>query len=74
MPEVAADAACLVDPFNVASIRAGIIRVSNDEGYRQQLIERGYSNATRFSASTVALKYAELYRELTTHQASDTRR
>lgn len=70
MPEAAGDAACLVDPHEVASIRAGIRRVIEDEGYRQALIENGYRNAARFSAETVARKYVELYRELLEHAAA----
>jgi glycosyltransferase involved in cell wall biosynthesis len=74
MPEVAAEAACLVDPFNVDAIRAGISRVINDNDYRSQLIERGYANARRFSAATVASQYAELYRELATGESSSSRK
>lgn len=64
MPEVAGDAACLVDPFDIASIRRGILSVLNDEAYRKHLIQRGYLNAARFSAQEVAAKYADIYREL----------
>lgn len=64
MPEVAGGAACLVDPFSVDSIRAGILRVINDNAYRHNLIERGCANAERFSADSIAAQYAEIYREL----------
>ena len=64
MPEVAGDAACLVDPFDVASIRAGIRRVIDDAAYREQLIENGYRNAARFTPEAIARQYVELYREL----------
>lgn len=64
MPEVAGDAACLVDPFDPASIRAGIMRVIGDEGFRNDLIDRGYMNAQRFSPSVVAAKYLELYQRI----------
>ena len=64
MPEVAGDAACLVDPFDVASIRAGIRRVIDDATYRELLIENGYRNATRFTPEAIARQYVELYREL----------
>ena len=64
MPEVAGDAACLVDPFDVDSIRAGIERVIHDDIYRQHLIERGFANAERFSASHVIQCYEKLYDEL----------
>jgi len=34
MPEVADDAACLVDPLDVASIREGILKIINDPAPR----------------------------------------
>lgn len=64
MPEVAAGAACLVDPFDPASIRAGIRRVIDDDAYRDQLINNGFRNARRFTPEAVARKYVELYQEL----------
>jgi glycosyltransferase involved in cell wall biosynthesis len=64
MPEVAGDAACLVDPFDVGSIREGILRVINDPEYRARLVLLGFENAKRFSAEKVAGQYAEIYREL----------
>jgi glycosyltransferase involved in cell wall biosynthesis len=64
MPEVAGDAACLVDPFDPRSIRAGILRVINESDYRAALIANGLENVRRFSAENVARQYAEIYREL----------
>lgn len=64
MPEVAGEAACLVDPFDVASIRKGVLRVINDADYRARLILAGHKNATRFQANVVAGQYATLYREV----------
>jgi glycosyltransferase involved in cell wall biosynthesis len=64
MPEVAGDAACLVDPFNPASIRAGVLRLIADAGYREELVDRGFRNARRFSAEAVAGQYLDLYREM----------
>lgn len=64
MPEVAGAAACLVDPFDVASLRQGIVRVIEDGSFRQSLIEAGFENAKRFSAKSVTAEYVRLYREL----------
>lgn len=64
MPEVAHDAACLVNPFDPASIRAGIIRVINEAVYRKTLIENGFRNAPRFRAEVIAEQYASLYQEI----------
>jgi glycosyltransferase involved in cell wall biosynthesis len=64
MPEVAGEGACLVDPFDARSIRAGVDRVIADARYREGLVERGFANAARFSAAAVAERYASLYREI----------
>lgn len=61
MPEVAGSGACLVDPFNPDSIRAGILRVLSDEGYRQALVEAGFENIRRFDPALVARQYESLY-------------
>jgi glycosyltransferase involved in cell wall biosynthesis len=59
--EVGADAACFVDPLDPASIRRGIVRVIEDDAYREILIENGRMNRQRFSAARIAAQYAELY-------------
>lgn len=64
MPEVAGDAACLVDPFDVASIRQGIRRVLEDAVYREDLVRRGFENVRRFRTAAIAEQYAALYREI----------
>ena len=64
MPEVAGDAACLVDPFDVEAIRAGIQRIINDSSYRESLIEKGYENAKRFHPEKIAHMYLDVYREV----------
>jgi glycosyltransferase involved in cell wall biosynthesis len=62
MPEVAGNAACLVDPLDVASIRRGILRIIESAEYRAELRERGFENVRRFSPVSVAQQYADLYR------------
>lgn len=64
MPEIAADAACLVNPFDVESIREGIIKVIEDDEYRKLLIEAGRKNKERFDASLIAKQYYVLYEEV----------
>ena len=62
MPEAAGGAACLVDPYDVAAIRQAVLRVMDDQEYRDDLIARGLVNVERFRASKVAAQYAQLYR------------
>lgn len=64
MPEVAGEAACLVDPLDTASIRAGVLRVLSDAAYRNDLVARGHKNVLRFSAHRMAERYAAVYRRL----------
>jgi glycosyltransferase involved in cell wall biosynthesis len=64
MPEVSGGATCLVDPLDVAGIRAGVQRIIDDSVYRQSLIDQGLRNAKRFAAPEVAERYAILYRRL----------
>ncbi len=64
MPEVAGNAACLVNPFNIEDIRKGIIKIINDEDYRNQLIQEGLINCKRFDPQKIADRYLELYLQL----------
>lgn len=64
MPYVAADAAALVDPFSVTSIREGLWRVIEDDDYRAHLIERGRSNIKRFDSQAIAECYLRVYQSL----------
>lgn len=64
MPEVAGDAAHLVDPFDVAAIRDGILKVINDDAYRDKLISNGFLNRKRFDVEEIALQYAGIYKTL----------
>jgi glycosyltransferase involved in cell wall biosynthesis len=69
MPEVGGDAACYVDPYDVAAIRSAVERLIQDAAYRQGLVERGYKNVERFRLAGIAVQYAELYRKLATRLA-----
>ncbi|MEQ9443793.1 MAG: glycosyltransferase family 1 protein [Cyclobacteriaceae bacterium] len=64
MPEIAGEAAHLVDPYSIAGIRAGVMKVIQDEPYRAQLIEKGKLNRQRFMPETIADAYAQLYQEV----------
>lgn len=64
MPEVAGGAAHLVDPFDIDSIRSGIVRVIEDDDYREQLIELGFENVKRFEVTEIANQYASIYKSL----------
>jgi glycosyltransferase involved in cell wall biosynthesis len=49
LPEIAGEAALLVDPTNVEAIAQAMLTLSQDEALRQRLIAAGYANVQRFS-------------------------
>ncbi len=64
MPEVSGGAACLVNPYDIAAIRAGILRVIEDRVYREDLINNGLQNVRKFSSEAIAEQYVALYSEI----------
>ena len=64
MPEVAGDTACLVDPFDVAAIRDGILKVIGDPMYCEELVRGGFENVERFRPKKIAAQYVELYKNI----------
>ncbi len=54
LPEVAGDAAILVDPTDVDAIAAAMLALSQDEALRQRLIAAGHANVKRFSWTKAA--------------------
>lgn len=61
MPWVAGDAAVLVDPYSVESIRQGVRQVIGDRALRERLIQKGFENVRRFDAEYVAQEYVRIY-------------
>jgi glycosyltransferase involved in cell wall biosynthesis len=60
LPEVAGDAAILVDPEDVDAIADAMLRLSRDESLRQRLIAAGYENVKRFSWEKAARETLEV--------------
>jgi len=64
LPEVAGDAALLVDPRDVGSIAGGLHSLMESEGLRAQLAERGQKRVQGFSWRAAAAATWNVYREL----------
>ena len=62
LPEVAGDAALMVDPESVEEIRAGLERLLGDEGLRARLADAGPARAAQFSWERCAAETAAAYR------------
>ena len=65
MPEVAGDAAVLVDPRDVDGLASAIARVSGDEALRASLRAAGIARARQFSWETTARRTLDAYAALT---------
>ena len=62
MSDVADGAACLVDPEDVASIRAGVLRIVHDPAYRDELVRKGLERVTAFRPEVIARAYSDFCR------------
>ena len=54
MPEVAGDAALMVDPFNIDSIANGMNKLADNNDLRNELIDKGHQQKKLFSWSRTA--------------------
>ena len=63
MPEVAGNAALLVDPYDASDIALGVSRVLSDKSLRQELINKGLERIKVFSWEKTAEKTLEVYHE-----------
>lgn len=61
MKEIAGNAAILVDPYQVDSIRQGVLRAIKEN---QHFVEQGLLNASRFTLSEIVSRYYEIYSTL----------
>lgn len=64
MPDVAGDAAIVVDPESSKAIREAIISICNDSNLRAKLVNNGISNINRFMPETIANNYIKIYKLL----------
>lgn len=61
MPEIGGEAACYVEHHDPASIRQGLLRVIENQPYREDLIAKGFENVKRFSARAIARDFYNIY-------------
>ncbi len=65
LPEVAGDAALLVNPDDPEEIAAALVRLASDEALCDELARRGRERALQFSWESALDRTWEVYRELT---------
>jgi glycosyltransferase involved in cell wall biosynthesis len=61
LPEVAGDAAVLVDPYDPNAIADGIERVLTDEQVRRELRRKGVARAKQFSWEQSVRRVRDIY-------------
>jgi glycosyltransferase involved in cell wall biosynthesis len=61
VPEVAGDAAVLVNPYDTRAIAQAIRAVNDDEGLRASLVAKGYEQAKRFSEEAYRARLSTVY-------------
>jgi glycosyltransferase involved in cell wall biosynthesis len=64
MPEVAGDAALLVNPFHPEEITSAMIQLLNDKYLKEALVEKGFLQAARFSWKAMAQNVLDIYNEI----------
>lgn len=64
LPEVAGDAAILIDPHNFPQLADAILKVISDSQVRQELIQKGKERAKLFSWERTAKETINAYRSL----------
>jgi glycosyltransferase involved in cell wall biosynthesis len=69
LPEVAGDAALLVDPHDSSAIAEALVRLATDLVLAEELRRRGRERVEQFTWAKTAERYVELYRTLTTDNA-----
>ncbi len=64
MPEIAGDAAILVDPFKPEEITQAMIRVISDKKLKKELIAKGFVQSAKFSWKEMAEQFVVIYHDL----------
>jgi glycosyltransferase involved in cell wall biosynthesis len=64
LPEVAGDAAVLVDPHDTAAMASGLGRLTRDEDWRAELVARGSARAKLFTWERAVRETWQVYRDL----------
>ena len=62
--EVSGNGAVFVNPYVVKSIREGFLKIIKDDGFREEIIHKGFENVKRFDYIKIANEYENLYKEI----------
>lgn len=64
LPEVAGDAALIIDAGSIEQIRESVVKLITDAALRSQLIQKGFENVNRFRPAEIGKRFSEIYEAL----------
>ena len=64
MPEVAGDATLLVNPLSIEEIKNAMEKILTDKRLREELINKGFEQAKKFSWKNTAEETLKVYKNL----------
>jgi glycosyltransferase involved in cell wall biosynthesis len=64
MREICGDAACYVNPYEIESIKDGIIKVLEDKDFRNELVQKGFQRIKNFSWEKSASEHLKIFKSL----------
>jgi glycosyltransferase involved in cell wall biosynthesis len=64
MPEVAGNGAMIIDPYKPEEICEAMVQIISQPEMRQDLVEKGFANAAKFSWRAMAESVLSVYREV----------
>lgn len=64
MPEIAGDAAYIIDPYQPSEITKAMIELINDKSLRDNYIQKGLKQSNKFSWENMAKEVLSLYKEI----------
>ena len=71
MPEVAGDAAMIIDPYKPEEMTAAMIQLIKDKKLCQNLKEKGYTQAAKFSWKAMAYAVLDIYKNIETQKKNN---
>jgi len=67
LPEVAGNAALMIDPYNIESIQHALQNILVDKNLREDLIQKGFKQIKQFTWENAANQLLMIYQELLAH-------
>ena len=64
IPEIAGDAAYMINPYDSEEITQGIMNLENDEGLRKELMDKGVVQAAKYSEEKYQQRLLDCYRKV----------